>query len=326
MNILEVKDLNMSYKTIDGNVDAVKDVSFTVKQGESFGLVGESGCGKTSVAMSLLQLQADNGKITSGEIIFDGQNIVNLSEAELREVRWSGISIVFQGAMNSWNPVVKIGEQIREAMREHYPNKTKDENTKKILELFEIVGLDGSIIDRYPHELSGGQRQRVGIARALSMEPKLIICDEPVSALDVSVQAQIINLLEDLQRELGIAYLFIAHDLAVVKHISHKVIVMYLGKIMEFGEGDDLYSNPRHPYTKALMDAAPIPDPKIERNRKKIVLKGELPSPLNPPSGCVFSSRCNFVSDACKVETPILQDCGAEHKAACIRLDELENA
>ena len=231
MNILEVKDLNMSYKTIDGNVDAVKDVSFTVKQGESFGLVGESGCGKTSVAMSLLQLQADNGKITSGEIIFDGQNIVNLSEAELREVRWSGISIVFQGAMNSWNPVVKIGEQIREAMREHYPNKTKDENTKKILELFEVVGLEDSIIDRYPHELSGGMKQRAVIALALSCDPKLIIADEPTTALDVVIQDQILNEIRKVQDVLGLSLIYISHDIAVIAEMTDNMAVMYLSLI-----------------------------------------------------------------------------------------------
>ena len=211
MNILEVKDLDMSYKTIDGEVEAVKKVSFSVKEGESFGIVGESGCGKTSVAMSLLQLQADNGKITNGEIIFDGKNIVGLSESELREVRWSGISIVFQGAMNSWNPVVKIGEQIREAMREHYPDKTKDENTKKIIELFDIVGLDSSIIDRFPHELSGGMKQRAVIALALSCDPKLIIADEPTTALDVVIQDQILNEIRKVQDVLGLSLISVSY-------------------------------------------------------------------------------------------------------------------
>ena len=220
MNILEVKNLDMSYKTIDGEVEAVKDVSFTVKEGESFGIVGESGCGKTSVAMSLLQLQADNGKITNGEIIFDGTNIVGLSESELREVRWSGISIVFQGAMNSWNPVVKIGEQIREAMREHYPDKTKEENTTKILELFEIVGLDSSVIDRFPHELSGGMKQRAVIALALSCDPKLIIADEPTTALDVVIQDQILNEIRKVQEVLGLSLIYISHDIACLLYTS----------------------------------------------------------------------------------------------------------
>ena len=293
MNILEVKNLNMSYKTIDGEVEAVKDVSFTVKEGESFGIVGESGCGKTSVAMSLLQLQADNGKITNGEIIFDGTNIVGLSESELREVRWSGISIVFQGAMNSWNPVVKIGEQIREAMREHYPDKTKEENTTKILELFAIVGLDPSVIDRFPHELSGGMKQRAVIALALSCDPKLIIADEPTTALDVTIQAQIIELMRDLQKKLGMAIIFITHDLGVVAEISDTVMVMYLGNTMEIANTNKIFSNPKHPYTKSLIEIAP----QISEHKREIkVLKGEIPSPMNPPSGCVFRTRCPHAS------------------------------
>lgn len=252
-------------------------------------------------------------------------NDVDLNSNSVALVR-QDMQVIFQDPFSSLNPRMTIGEILEEPLKVHNIVLDPQEREEKISDLLLKVGLYPYMRERYPHELSGGQRQRVGIARALSMEPKLIICDEPVSALDVSVQAQIINLLEDLQRELGIAYLFIAHDLAVVKHISHKVIVMYLGKIMEFGEGDDLYSNPRHPYTRALMDAAPIPDPQIERNRVKIVLKGELPSPLNPPKGCVFSSRCNFVTDACRAEMPQLQECGNEHQAACIKLDELENA
>ena len=240
MNILEVKNLDMSYKTIDGEVEAVKDVSFSLKEGESFGIVGESGCGKTSVAMSLLQLQADNGKITNGEIIFDGKNIVGLSESELREVRWSGISIVFQGAMNSWNPVVKIGEQIREAMREHYPDKTKEENTKKIIELFDIVGLDSSVIDRFPHELSGGMKQRAVIALALSCDPKLIIADEPTTALDVVIQDQILNEIRKVQEVLGLSLMYISHDIAVIAEMTDNMAVMYAGRIVERGPTNEI--------------------------------------------------------------------------------------
>ena len=257
MNILEVKNLDMSYKTIDGEVEAVKDVSFTVKEGESFGIVGESGCGKTSVAMSLLQLQADNGKITNGEIIFDGTNIVGLSESELREVRWSGISIVFQGAMNSWNPVVKIGEQIREAMREHYPDKTKEENTTKILELFEIVGLDSSVIDRFPHELSGGMKQRAVIALALSCDPKLIIADEPTTALDVVIQDQILNEIRKVQEVLGLSLIYISHDIAVIAEMTDNMAVMYAGRIVERGPTKEIFANPRHSYTKSLLESTP---------------------------------------------------------------------
>ena len=299
MNILEVKDLNMSYKTIDGNVDAVKDISFTVKQGESFGLVGESGCGKTSVAMSLLQLQADNGKITSGEIIFDGQNIVNLSEAELREVRWSGISIVFQGAMNSWNPVVKIGEQIREAMREHYPNKSKDENTKKILELFEIVGLEDSIIDRYPHELSGGMKQRAVIALALSCDPKLIIADEPTTALDVVIQDQILNEIRKVQDVLGLSLIYISHDIAVIAEMTDNMAVMYAGRIVERGPTKEIFANPKHSYTKSLLESTPS----VVGDKVKLQsLDGEPPSLISKEKGCTFAPRCPNKDISCNPE------------------------
>ena len=302
MNILEVKDLNMSYKTIDGNVDAVKDVSFTVKQGESFGLVGESGCGKTSVAMSLLQLQADNGKITGGEIIFDGKNIVNLSEAELREVRWSGISIVFQGAMNSWNPVVKIGEQIREAMREHYPNKTKDENTKKILELFEIVGLEDSIIDRYPHELSGGMKQRAVIALALSCDPKLIIADEPTTALDVVIQDQILNEIRKVQDVLGLSLIYISHDIAVIAEMTDNMAVMYAGRIVERGPTKEIFANPKHSYTKSLLESTPS----VVGDKVKLQsLDGEPPSLISKEKGCTFAPRCPYKDISCNPELDI---------------------
>ena len=296
MNILEVKNLNMSYKTIDGEVEAVKDVSFTVKEGESFGIVGESGCGKTSVAMSLLQLQADNGKITSGEIIFDGTNIVGLSESELREVRWSGISIVFQGAMNSWNPVVKIGEQIREAMREHYPDKTKEENTTKILELFGIVGLDSSIIDRFPHELSGGMKQRAVIALALSCDPKLIIADEPTTALDVVIQDQILNEIRKVQEVLGLSLIYISHDIAVIAEMTDNMAVMYAGRIVERGPTKEIFANPRHSYTKSLLESTPS----VVGDKVKLKsLEGEPPSLINKEKGCSFAPRCPYREDSC---------------------------
>ena len=297
MNILEVKNLDMSYKTIDGDVEAVKKVSFTVKEGESFGIVGESGCGKTSVAMSLLQLQADNGKITNGEIIFDGKNIVGLSESQLREVRWSGISIVFQGAMNSWNPVVKIGEQIREAMREHYPDKTKEENTKKIIELFNIVGLDSSIIDRFPHELSGGMKQRAVIALALSCDPKLIIADEPTTALDVVIQDQILKEIRKVQEVLGLSLIYISHDIAVIAEMTDNMAVMYAGSIVEMGKTDKVFSNPKHAYTKMLLESTPsIVGPK----KKLRSLDGEPPSLINTDSYCSFSYRCPSPDDNCR--------------------------
>tara|TARA_B100001121_G_scaffold295915_1_gene300781 strand:- start:104 stop:1072 length:969 start_codon:yes stop_codon:yes gene_type:complete len=297
MNILEVKDLDMSYRTIDGEVEAVKKVSFTVKEGESFGIVGESGCGKTSVAMSLLQLQADNGKITNGEIIFNGKNIVGLNEAELREVRWSGISIVFQGAMNSWNPVVKIGEQIREAMREHYPDKTKDENTKKIIELFDIVGLESSIIDRFPHELSGGMKQRAVIALALSCDPKLIIADEPTTALDVVIQDQILKEIRKVQDVLGLSLIYISHDIAVIAEMTDNMAVMYAGSIVEMGKTSKVFSDPKHAYTRMLLESTPsIVGPK----KKLRSLDGEPPSLINTDPYCLFSYRCPNPDDNCK--------------------------
>ena len=298
-SVLNVKDLNMHYETLSGDVSAVKDVSFNIKKGESFGLVGESGCGKTSVAMSLLQLQADNGKITSGEIIFDGQNIVNLSEAELREVRWSGISIVFQGAMNSWNPVVKIGEQIREAMREHYPNKTKEENTKKILELFEIVGLDDSIIDRYPHELSGGMKQRAVIALALSCDPKLIIADEPTTALDVVIQDQILNEIRKVQDVLGLSLIYISHDIAVIAEMTDNMAVMYAGRIVERGPTKEIFANPKHSYTKSLLESTPS----VVGDKVKLKsLDGEPPSLISKEKGCTFAPRCPYKDISCNPE------------------------
>jgi|TARA_B100001093_G_C26693069_1_gene955661 peptide/nickel transport system ATP-binding protein len=297
MNILEVNNLNMSYKTIDGEVDAVKDVSFTVKEGESFGIVGESGCGKTSVAMSLLQLQADNGRITSGEIIFDGKNIVELNESELREVRWSGISIVFQGAMNSWNPVVKIGEQIREAIREHYPDKSKEDNTKKIIELFDIVGLDSTIIDRFPHELSGGMKQRAVIALALSCDPKLIIADEPTTALDVVIQDQILKEIRKVQDVLGLSLIYISHDIAVIAEMTDNMAVMYAGSIVEMGNTAKVFSNPQHSYTRMLLESTPsIVGPK----KKLRSLDGEPPSLINTDTYCLFSYRCPNPDNECK--------------------------
>tara|TARA_Y200000002_G_scaffold17943_1_gene13893 strand:+ start:739 stop:1710 length:972 start_codon:yes stop_codon:yes gene_type:complete len=289
MNILEVKNLNMSYETLEGSVAAVKDVSFSLKEGESFGIVGESGCGKTSVAMSLLQLQADNGKIISGEIIFDGKDIVKLNENELRDVRWSGISIVFQGAMNSWNPVVKIGEQIREAIREHYPDKTKDENTNKINELFNIVGLESSIADRYPHELSGGMKQRAVIALALSCDPKLIIADEPTTALDVVIQDQILNEIRNVQNLLGLSLIYISHDIAVIAEMTDNMAVMYAGRIVEKGPTKEIFSNPKHSYTQSLLASTPsVVGDKIKLKS----LDGEPPSLISEEIGCSFASRC----------------------------------
>jgi len=296
-NILEVTDLNMHYETISGNVAAVKEISFHVKKGESFGLVGESGCGKTSVAMSLVQLQADNAKISSGSIKLDGQELVGMSESELRSIRWDGISIVFQGAMNAWNPVIKIGEQIREAIREHYPNNTKTQNIEKIQELFEMVGLEASVIDRFPHELSGGMKQRAVIALALSCNPKLVIADEPTTALDVVIQDQILKEIKKVQELLGLSLIYISHDIAVIAEMTERMAVMYAGRIVESGPTKDIFSNPKHSYTKSLLGSTPsVVGEKVKLNS----LDGEPPSLINEETGCSFSPRCSNPSDNCK--------------------------
>ena len=296
-DVLVVKDLNMHYETLAGNVSAVKNVSFSVKKGESFGLVGESGCGKTSVAMSLLQLQADNAKITSGSISLDGIEMVGMSESELRKVRWDGISIVFQGAMNAWNPVVKVGEQIREAIREHYPNNTKNENTEKIESLFKMVDLDSSIMDRFPHELSGGMKQRAVIALALSCDPKVVIADEPTTALDVVIQDQILKEIKKVQELLGLSLIYISHDIAVIAEMTDQMAVMYAGSIVEIGPTDQIFSNPKHAYTRLLLESTPS----VVGEKKKLrSLEGEPPSLIGEENGCSFSPRCPDPSDKCK--------------------------
>ena len=296
-DVLVVKDLNMHYETLAGNVSAVKNVSFSVKEGESFGLVGESGCGKTSVAMSLLQLQADNAKISSGSISLDGIEMVGMSESELRKVRWDGISIVFQGAMNAWNPVVKVGEQIREAIREHYPNNTKNENTEKIESLFKMVDLDSSIMDRFPHELSGGMKQRAVIALALSCDPKVVIADEPTTALDVVIQDQILKEIKKVQELLGLSLIYISHDIAVIAEMTDQMAVMYAGSIVEIGPTDQIFSNPKHAYTRLLLESTPS----VVGEKKKLrSLEGEPPSLIGEGNGCSFSPRCPDPSDKCK--------------------------
>ena len=284
-DVLVVKDLNMHYETLAGNVSAVKNVSFSVKEGESFGLVGESGCGKTSVAMSLLQLQADNAKISSGSISLDGIEMVGMSESELRKVRWNGISIVFQGAMNAWNPVEKVGEQIREAIREHYPSNTKAENTEKIQSLFKMVGLDSSIMDRFPHELSGGMKQRAVIALALSCDPKVVIADEPTTALDVVIQDQILKEIKNVQKLLGLSLIYISHDIAVIAEMTNQMAVMYAGSIVEIGPTDQVFSNPKHAYTRLLLESTPS----VVGDKKKLrSLDGEPPSLINEGASALF--------------------------------------
>ena len=296
-SILEVTNLSMHYETISGNVDAVKDVTFNVKQGESFGLVGESGCGKTSVAMTLLQLQPENGKISQGSIKFDSNEMIGLSENELRKIRWKGMSIVFQGAMNAWNPVVKVGEQIREAMREHSPNNSKSENTKKIRELFEMVGLDESVIERFPHELSGGMKQRAMIALALSCDPKLIIADEPTTALDVVIQDQILKEIKKVQEVFGLSLIYISHDIAVIAEMTDNMAVMYAGSIVELGKTEEIFKDPKHAYTRMLLESTPS----IIGEKKKLrSLDGEPPTLINNDNKCLFSYRCPNPTNECK--------------------------
>ena len=279
----------MHYETLEGNVMAVNNVTFTVKEGESFGLVGESGCGKSSVASTLLQLQSDNAVISSGSILLGDQELVGMSESDLRKVRWNDISIVFQGAMNAWNPVIKIGEQIREAIREHHPENTKKENTEKISELFKIVGLEDTIMDRFPHELSGGMKQRAVIALALSCDPKIVIADEPTTALDVVIQDQILKEIKKVQELLGLSLIYISHDIAVIAEMTDNMAVMYAGSIVEIGPTDQVFSSPKHAYTKLLLESTPS----IVGEKKKLrSLEGEPPSLIDEVSGCSFAPRC----------------------------------
>ena len=292
-----------------GAVQAVDDISFTVKKGETLGLVGESGCGKTTTGRVILRLIEP----TSGEVIFDGKNVPALPKDELRELR-KDMQIIFQDPYGSLNPRMTVGDIIGEPLHIHKLARGP-EREKRVRELLEVVGLSAFHARRFPHEFSGGQRQRIGIARALAVRPKLIICDEPVSALDVSIQAQVINLLQDLQSEFDLTYVFIAHDLSVVKHISDRVAVMYLGKIVELTGKHDLYHNPKHPYTQALLSAIPEADPTIKKER--ILLKGDVPSPINPPKGCRFHTRCPKVMDICKTEEPKFVDSGDGHFVAC---------
>ncbi len=299
-----------------GDVKAVDGVDFAIAAGETLGLVGESGSGKTTIGRVVLRLLP----ATSGEIEFEGRNILNCSRDQLRRLR-KEMQIIFQDPFASLNPRMTVGEIVGEPLKIHKLARGKAAKAR-VQELLRLVGLQPDHANRYPHEFSGGQRQRVGIARALAVNPKFIVCDEPVSALDVSIQAQVINLLEDLQQQLGLTYLFIAHDLSVVRHISTRVAVMYVGKIMELAERDDLYENPLHPYTQSLLSAIPIPDPHVERRRKRIVLTGDIPSPVNPPSGCRFHTRCPIAFDRCKTEIPPFNEYRPGHFAACHWVEE----
>jgi peptide/nickel transport system ATP-binding protein/oligopeptide transport system ATP-binding protein len=318
--LIEVKNLKMYFPITSGlflqrkiaEVKAVDDVSFGIREGETLGLVGESGCGKTTVGKCILQLH----RATSGEVLFESTDLCKLSIKELRPLRQK-LQVIFQDPQDSLDPRFTAADIIGEPLKIQGLTRGR-EYRERVSEVLNVVGLSPYMADRYPHEFSGGQRQRLGIARALALRPKLIICDEPISALDVSIQAQIINLLDDLQQEFGLAYLFISHDLSMVRHISDRVAVMYLGKLVEVSDRDELYKKPLHPYTQALLSAVPIPDPAVEEKRSVIVLKGEVPSPINPPSGCVFHPRCPKRFDLCSAFIPPLIDLGGGHHVACL--------
>jgi oligopeptide transport system ATP-binding protein len=322
-SLVEVRGLKKYFPVLSGIiaqrvvgwVKAVDDVNFVIRPGETLGLVGESGCGKTTVGRCILQLE----RPTAGQVFVEGNDLTQMTDADLRPLR-RRMQIVFQDPYSSLNPRMTIGQIIDEPIRVHRIARNGTESKNRVMELLTVVGLNPAMARRYPHELSGGQRQRVGIARALALDPKFIVCDEPISALDVSIQAQIINLLQELQEKLGLTYLFIAHDLSVVRHISDRIVVMYLGKIVEIADRRELYENPLHPYTKALLSAVPIPDPLVEVTRERIVLKGEVPSPLNPPSGCVFHPRCPIAIDECRQAEPELREVQPNHWVACIRV------
>ena len=321
-DLVQVKNLKMYFPVTAGlfiqrkiaDVRAVDDISFTVRRRETLGLVGESGCGKSTTGRAILQLY----RPTAGTVDFDGTELTELKGSNLRRFRRK-MQMIFQDPFSSLNPRMNVSQIIGEPMAIHglYKGQARRERIEYIMN---AVGLNPLFAKRYPHEFSGGQRQRIGIARALAVEPDFIVCDEPVSALDVSIQAQIINLLEDLQDEFGLTYLFIAHDLAVVRHISDRVAVMYLGKIMELAESNELYENPLHPYTKALLSAVPITDPEVERKRERIILTGDVPSPLRPPPGCVFNTRCPIAVDECRERVPEFREVVPNHWVACHRV------
>jgi peptide/nickel transport system ATP-binding protein len=321
--ILNIQDLKMYFPVTRGllrrkvaDVKAVDGVSFQLKTDETLGLVGESGCGKTTIGRCVLGLY----KPTEGKILFQGEDIANFPEKKLRAIR-SKMALIFQDPYSSLDPRQSAGSIVGEPLKIHQMASNKSEYNNRVEQLFRVVGLDPSMTNRFPHEFSGGQRQRIGVARALACDPDLIVCDEPISALDVSIQAQIINLLEELQaRVQGLSYLFIAHDLSVVRHISDRVAVMYLGHIVEICKSRVLYENPLHPYTRALLSAVPIADPFVEESRERIILKGEVPSPLNPPPGCPFHPRCFMAIDECSQAVPPLRDIGENHEVACIRV------
>lgn len=308
--LLEVKNLKKYFDTPNGVLHAVDDVSFQVEKGKTLGVVGESGCGKSTTGRAILRLHEP----TSGDIIFNGQNITKVSSQEMRKLR-SEMQIIFQDPFASLNPRKTVSEIIGEPLRLHKVYKNKQDQQKRVLELMELVGLSERLNNTYPHELDGGRRQRIGIARALAMNPKFIVCDEPVSALDVSIQAQILNLLKKLQKELGLTYIFITHDLSVVNYFSDEIMVMYLGKVVEHATAEQLFGHPTHPYTKALLSAIPVP--RIGAKKDRILLKGEISSPIDPKPGCRFAPRCEYAKECCFTDSPELNETEPGHYVAC---------
>lgn len=315
--IIEVKNAKKYFHTKKGLLHAVDDVSFDILEGETLGLVGESGCGKSTTGRVALRLL----DATAGEVLYEGQDIMKMSNAQMREMR-KKMQIVFQDPYASLNPRMSVSEIIAEPLVVHGIYKDRNQMEARVKELMSTVGLAERLINTYPHELDGGRRQRIGIARALALNPKFIVQDEPVSALDVSIQAQILNLMADLQDELGLTYLFISHDLSVVKHVSNHIAVMYLGKIVEKTDSKNMFKNPQHPYSQALLSAIPLP--KLNANRERIILEGDVPSPINPPEGCRFYGRCRYRQDRCKNESPVLREIAPGHEVACHFAGELK--
>lgn len=325
--LMEVNNLKVHFNIKNENawpwekgrpLKAVDGVSLKIYEGETLGVVGESGCGKSTLARALLRLLP----ITQGNVVWLGQDLTQLNKKDMRDKRQE-LQMIFQDPLASLNPRMTIGEIIAEPLKTFQPEMKDDEVKEKVRAIMTKVGLLPNVINRYPHEFSGGQCQRIGIARALILEPKLVVCDEPVSALDVSIQAQVVNLLKSLQKEMGLSLVFIAHDLSVVKHISDRVLVMYLGHAVELADKHSLYDTPKHPYTKALLSAVPVPDPKLEREKEIQLLSGDLPSPINPPSGCVFRTRCPSATEACAQHIPQLENVTESHEAACVRLNDI---
>lgn len=324
-NLIEIRDLKKTFSIATGmfspdlTLTALEDINFSVRQGETLGIVGESGCGKSTLGRCILQLIAPD----QGQVLWLGQDLTRLPAEEMRRRR-ADLQIIFQDPLASLNPRMTVGDIIEDPLRTLKPEMNKAQRRERVFKIMEAVGLLPEMVNRYPHEFSGGQAQRIGIARALVTEPKLIVCDEPVSALDVSIQAQILNLLSELKDEFGLTLIFISHNLSVVRHVSDRILVLYLGRIVELASGDDIYEDPKHPYTRALLTAVPIPDPKLARQRQIELLEGEIPSPINPPSGCTFRTRCRFAQEKCARHRPPLETIENGRLVACLRWQEIE--